>query len=110
MDPTSRYPYRTKKLIELVNRNLKRRSVSFVYRDDRNAKFNKYHFSLFVGCYDMKQDERYCHDLSLSEEQRKGSHSYIYSEKAVTFIVDEIAKDPQHIIQKLRDKMKRMGK
>jgi hypothetical protein len=110
VDPTSRYPYRTKKLIELVNRNLKRRNVSFVYRDDRNAKFNKYHFSLFVGCYDMKQDERYCHDLSLSEEQRKGSHSYIYSEKAVTFIVDEIAKDPQHIIQKLRDKMKRMGK
>lgn len=109
-NPTDRYPYRMNKLIELVNRNLKRRGVSFVYKDDQNAKFNKYHFGLFITCYDMKRNKKYCYDRSSPEEQNKGSHSYIYSEQAVTFIVNEIAKDPQHIIQKLKDKTKRMGK
>lgn len=110
INPTDKYPYSMKKLIELVNRNLKRHNVSFTYKDEQNAKFTKYHFGLFVTCYDMKQEKKYCYDRSSPEERKNGRHSYIYSEQAVTFIVNEIAKDPQHVIQKLKDKTTRMGK
>ena len=54
INPTDKYPYSMKKLIELVNRKLKHRSISFVYNNDQNAKFSRYHFRLFIACYDMK--------------------------------------------------------
>ena len=110
INPTDKYPYSMKKLIELVNRKLKHRSISFVYNNDQNAKFSRYHFRLFIACYDMKQEKKYCYDRSSPEERKNGRHSYIYSDQAVEFIVDEIAKDPQHIIQKLKNKTTRMEK
>lgn len=57
INPTDKYPYSMKKLIELVNRKLKHRSISFVYNNDQNAKFSRYHFRLFIACYDMKQEK-----------------------------------------------------
>lgn len=110
INPTDKYPYSMKKLIELVNRKLKHRSISFVCNNDQNAKFSRYHFRLFIACYDMKQEKKYCYDRSSPEERKNGRHSYIYSDQAVEFIVDEIAKDPQHIIQKLKNKTTRMEK
>lgn len=106
IDPTRRYPYRTKDVIEHVNRQLRRRNVKFTSKDTNDARFNKYHFGLFVKCYGMKQDERYSFDRSMSNEN---GHLHIYSESAINLIVEEIVKDPEHTITKLREKTKRMG-
>lgn len=108
IDPSDRYPYRMKDLIALVNRNLKRRGVVFVYGDNHDARFTNYHCELFVKCYSMKQDERYTFDRSSPKERRNGQHSYIYSESAANFIVDEITKDPENVIRKLKEKISRM--
>ena len=56
----------------------------------------------------MKQDERYTFDRSSLKERRNGQHSYIYSESAANFIVDEITKDPENVIRKLKEKISRM--
>lgn len=108
INPSDRYPYRMNDLITLVNRNLQRRRITFVYGDETDTRFTKYHFGLFSKCYGMKQDSRYSFDRSSPKERSNGQHSYIYSDAAVSFIVDEIAKDPEHIIDKLRDKTSRM--
>lgn len=110
IDPSARYPHRMKDLINLVNKNLKRRGVAFAYRDDSDARFTKYHFDLFAKCYGLKHEELYAFDRSSPKERKNGQHSYIYSEAAVSFIVDEIVKDPEHIIDKLKEKKLRMQK
>lgn len=102
VDPADRYPYQMKKLLELVNRQLRKRGIIFTSGEEADARFNKWHFGLFVKCYGMKQDERYAFDRSTSDEKRAERHQYIYSNATVEFIVDEIAKDPLHIVQKLK--------
>lgn len=110
INPSDRYPYRMKEVLALVNRNLRRRNVKFVSGDKMDARFNNYHFNLFVKCYGMKQDERYSFDRSSPNERKAGKHSYIYSEPTVNLIIDEIVKDPDHIISKLRKKTERIQK
>lgn len=105
IDPSDRYPYRMSDLLKLVNRQLLKRHVKFTSGDNEDARFNKYHFGLFVKCYAMKQDERYSFDRASASEKKSGHHSYIYSNTVVDFIVDEIVKDPKHIIEKLKRKV-----
>lgn len=110
IDPADRYPYRMKDVMALVNRNLLKRKIKFTSKDNTDARFNSYHFNLFVKCYGMKQDERYSFDRSSPNERKAGKHSYIYSDPAVNLIAEEIAKDPEHIISKLRKKTERLRK
>lgn len=107
VNPAERYPYRMKDLLELVNRHLRKRKVRLVYKGNADVRFNTWHFDLFAKCYGMKQDERYAFDRASPSEKRAGHHSYIYSNAAVEFIVDEIAKDPPHIVEKLKRRLRR---
>lgn len=109
VDPSDRYPYRMKDLLALVNRQLMKRRIKFASGDNEDARFNNYHFNLFVKCYAMKQDERYSFDRSSASERKAGKHSYIYSNSVVELIVDEIQKDPSHIIAKLKRKCETGG-
>ena len=108
VDPTDRYPYRMKEILRLVNRQLAKRNVTFTYRDNEDARFSRFHFDLFAKCYGMKEDARYSYDRVSPGERKAGQHSYIYSNLTVDFIVDEIAKDPAHIIEKLRRKVEKV--
>ena len=53
----------------------------------------------------MKHDERYAFDRATAAEKKAGRHQYTYSNAVVNFIVEEIAKDPEHIVEKLRRKV-----
>ncbi|WP_165777354.1 DUF3644 domain-containing protein [Bifidobacterium primatium] len=105
VDPTQRYPFRMKEVLSLVNRQLRKRHIRFTSRGDQDARFNNWHFSLFSKCYGMKQDERFAFNRASPAENRAGHPYYIYSNATVDFIVGEIAKDPEHIVEKLNRKV-----
>lgn len=104
VDPSDRYPHRMKEVLRLVNRQLEKRHVRLVSGDKSDVPFNNWHFNLFVKCYGMKRDERYSFDRASASERKAGNHSYIYSNTVVEFIADEITKDPEHIVEKLKRK------
>lgn len=81
--------------------NLRNTSTHFITEDKRH-EFNKNHFDLFVKFYNLKSNPDYCYKYEL------GKHiSYSYSEKALNLIFEEIKKDPEHIIQSLKNNIKK---
>ena len=102
---------RKQELIEEHMKNLQRLenrdSLNFINPapsapEDKRHEFNKNHFDLFVKFYNLKSNPDYCYKYEL------GKHiSYSYSEKALNLIFEEIKKDPEHIIQSLKNTIKK---
>ena len=51
--------------------------------------------------YGMKEDPRYAHNRALTSE----NPSYVYSQQAVEFIVEQVVRDPEHVIDQMIEKM-----
>ncbi len=62
-------------------------------------EFNSYCFSLFCKYYNIKDNLKLCYAYKLHAQPQ-----YSYSLQAIDFIVDEIKKDPENIIQNLKNK------
>ena len=62
---------------------------------EKVKKFNSYHFNLFCKYYGIKDNPKLCYQHQLT-------HTYGYSIQTIDFIVEEIKKDPDNIIQNLR--------
>ena len=92
-DPNKTHKYTMKKLNKEINARLS--------RDGIPIKFNQYHFQLFCNYYSLKGNDRYCYVNTIGTVP-----TYSYSIQTIDFIVNEIKKDPEHIIQNLREKMK----
>ena len=65
-------------------------------------KFNSSHFNLFCQYFDIKSNEKLCYTYQISSQPQ-----YSYSLQTIDFIVDEIKKDPENIIQNLKDKLRK---
>ena len=63
--------------------------------------FNATHFNLFCQYYAIKDNEKLCYTYKVSSQPQ-----YSYSLQTIDFIVDEIKKDPEHIIQNLKNSQK----
>jgi hypothetical protein len=71
------------------------------------ATFNAFHFGVFVSFYNMKGNETYAYDLSLGGEQP----SWCYSQQAIDLMLQELRRDPEHVIDSMRAELKkRKGK
>lgn len=66
-------------------------------------EFNNFHFKVFADFYNMKGDERYSYDPSLGGE----NPSWCYSQQAVDLMLQEINRDPEHIIDSMRAELAR---
>lgn len=98
-------PYKRKKCLEILNRWIGRENINFVNpsKDPSDSKyhvFNTSHFDLFVKFYNIKENPKYCYKYILGTQTL-----YSYSESAVRMIFEELKKDPEHIIQNLREKV-----
>ena len=106
-DMKKRCPYSTNDCIKRINNWINRDSLNFINPapsapEDKRHEFNKNHFDLFVKFYNLKSNPDYCYKYEL------GKHiSYSYSEKALNLIFEEIKKDPEHIIQSLKNNIKK---
>lgn len=94
------YPYTAKGCIENVNARLERRKVTIFYNNEPKS-FNMWHFNLFSKVYNLKQSKEYSYDRSSRNEKNA---SYVYSERTIEFIVEQLARDPHDCIEKLKRK------
>ena len=105
IDPQASYPFKTKKCIDLINKWIRGEGVPFVSParpEEHPGRFNTNHFDLFCKFYNIKENDvyTYCYNLN-------SNPSYSYNQKLIEFMKNEIRKDPEHIIQSLRAKIKK---
>lgn len=92
-DPADTHKYTFKACCSEINKRLK--------KDKIQLKFNSYCFSLFCKYYKIKDNSKLCYAYKLHAQPQ-----YSYSLQAIDFIVDEIKKDPENIIQNLKNAKK----
>lgn len=93
-DPNLTHKYTMKMLNAEVTKQLQKYGIDII--------FNQYTFQLFCKYYSLKQNPKFCFVNTI------GSHpTYSYSQQAIEFIVQEIKKDPDNIINNLKEKIKK---
>lgn len=101
-DPVHKYTYRTKSAVAFIRRKLAKEGVTLLVKGEPR-EFNNFHFMTFTDFYNMKGDERYSYDLSLGGE----NPSWCYSQQAIDLMLQEINRDPEHIIDSMRAELAR---
>lgn len=94
-DPNDTHKYSTTSCVNEIRTRLTKAGITLKFNEE-NKKFNAYHFNLFCKYYGIKENPKLCYQHQLT-------HTYGYSIQTIDFIVDEIKKDPEHIIQNLRN-------
>ena len=94
-NPNLTHKYTMKKVNREVNKRLEKLGITTI-------KFNQYHFQLFCNYYDIKSNEKFCFINTIGE-----TPTYSYSIQAIDFIVEEIKKDPNNIINNIKEKIKK---
>lgn len=104
-DPKETHKYTASKCINIINKWIKRDNLNFLsLSSDKNKKniFNMYHFNLFTSFYGLKGDIKYCYAYDVQSQP-----SYSYSQATIDLIFSEIKKDPENIIQNLKNRIKK---
>ncbi len=101
-NPNDTHKYSAKKCIEEIKKHLSRQEIVPLC-NGAVVDFNNYHFGLFCSYYGLKQDERYCFTYHVQTQT-----TYSYSQQMIDFIVEEIRKDPEHIIDHLKEAKKKL--
>lgn len=89
-DPNNTHKYTMKTAIKEILRRLQMLNIEF--------DMNQYIFNLFNKVYGIKENERYCYI-----HRQYAQPSYTYSVQAIELIVGEIQKDPDNIVEKLKN-------
>jgi len=88
-DPNNTHKYTMKNAIKEIQHRLQRKNIKF--------SMNQYVFNLFNKVYGLKDNEKYCYVHRQYEKP-----TYTYSIQAIDLIVEEILKDKENIICKLK--------
>lgn len=96
-DPNTTHKYSSTSCVNEVSTRLSRQGISLKYNGE-TKKFNAYHFNLFCKYYGIKDNPKLCYQHQLT-------HTYGYSIQTIDFIVEEIKKDPENIIQNLKNSL-----
>lgn len=107
MDMQQRCPHTATRVVEIINGWIRRDKLNFInpsqsVHEDKKNKFNKSMFDLFCKFYGIKDREDMCYQYT-----RNKVTSNSYSEKALNLVFEEIKKDPEHVIQNLKDAIKK---
>lgn len=102
-DPSAVYIYTTKKVIQLVNKRLKKDNIllSKIKNGEKiKSVFTTNDFQLFIKFYGIKGNSKYSYLYTIGNR-------YGYSIKVIDFIVGEIRKRPDTIIETLKSELKK---
>lgn len=99
-NPNDTHKYTCKKCCKEINQRLARDGVVLKFKGEPK-KFNDYHFQLFCDYYNIKTNEKYCFVNRIYVNP-----TYSYSIHVIDLIYEEILKNPEHIIEVLREKLK----
>lgn len=92
-DPANTHKYAFNNVIAVVNNRLSKSNIKLGYKNG----FNSYVLNLFIEFYDIKSDNKYSYKHSLGN-----STSYTYSERLIDFIINEIKKNPDGLVESLK--------
>lgn len=110
-DPNDTHKYSAKNAVKEINKRLKKLDIvkntsqnnkEEIGKDINDGFLNSFGFNLFCKYYSLKENEKYCYVYKAHSQP-----SYTYSIQAIDFIVEEIKKDPENIIQTLKEKVKK---
>src|SRR5574344_125235 len=99
-DPNETHKYTAKKLYKQVNLQLKKLNIELKYKGEVK-NFNQHHFDLFCKYYSIKSNEKLCF-----VQKQSTKPYYFYSQQAIDFIIDEIKKDPENILDNIKERLK----
>lgn len=99
-EPINKYTYRVKTATSYIAKKLKKDGITLLVKGNEQ-EFNRSHFMNFVDFYQMKGNEKYTYDLSLGGEQP----SWCYSQQAIDLVLQEVRRDPEHIIDRIRKEL-----
>lgn len=97
-DPNNTHTYSLKKVIDFIKKRLIEKKIELLLNGSP-VTFNKYHCSLLINYFDIKNQTDLCY-IDKHEQRAR----YYYSQKAVDFILRELCKDPENILTKLKTK------
>lgn len=95
-DPSLVFSYTTKTSIDTITNMLHRNKIQAKYKGEI-VKFNKYHFSNLIKYFRIKDNQKLCWQYDVGN-----TSFYRYSLQALEFIVEEIKKDPDNILDKIK--------
>lgn len=93
-DPNDVFKYTCKKCCTEINKRLSKLGISL--------SFNQSHFNLFCKYYNIKENKKLCFVSRMFSQPQ-----YSYSLQTIDFIVEEIKKDPDNIVQNLKNSIKK---
>lgn len=103
-NPNEIYKHTTKDVVRLVNKGLRSKKIFLNKIKNGMSKpeiFNKYDLNLFINFYGIKTNEKYCFYYRISNR-------YGYSQMLIEFILEEILKNPETIIEDLKKGIKKI--
>ena len=95
-DPNNTHKYTAKSCISAIKERLSKNNITIYYNGEL-ARFTSFHFYNFCKYYGLKENERYCYI-----HRQFANPQYSYSQQIIDFIVDEIKKDPIHILDNIK--------
>lgn len=95
-DPELVYRFTTNTSIETISKMLRRNKLQPKYKGS-DTKFTKFHFSNLVKYFGIKEQKNFCWKYKVGN-----TTFYRYSLQALEFIVNEIKKDPDNILDKIK--------
>lgn len=95
-DPNNTHKYTAKHCIEIIRDQLSKKAIILMYNGNQ-TKFNSFHFKNFCNHYGIKTNPKFCYI-----HKQFTNPQYSYSQKAIDFIVSELSKDPEHILDNIK--------
>lgn len=88
-----------------ITKQLKKLDLNIKYNDKFIEKFNFHHFDLFCKYYDIKNNEKLCFVIKQFSQPK-----YCYSMQVIDFVMKEIKKYPENILNNLKTRLAEKGK
>lgn len=97
-DPNKTHCYTAKHCIDAIQKQISKKNIQLKY-NGKNTEFNRFHFNNFCKHYGLKANQKFCYIHTQYEQPQ-----YTYSQQAIDFIVVELTKDPEHILDNIKTK------
>lgn len=95
-DPNNTHKYTAKACITAIKDRLAKENI-VIYYNGNQVHFTSFHFTNFCKYYGLKENEKFCYT-----HKQFTNPQYSYSFHIIEFIVDEIKKDPEHILDNIK--------
>lgn len=97
-DPNNTHKYTAKSCIEHIRKHINKEKITVKYRGIP-TKFTNFHFANFCKYFGIKENPKFCYI-----HKQYANPIYSYSQQAIDFIIDEIKKDPENILDNIKNK------